>query len=153
MSAINIQRRVAPAGVPAPASLRAWARAALSAGRRGRRSRDVTIRHVDAVESRALNAHYRGKRKPTNVLSFPYPDLPTRAELGDLVICAPVVRREAAAQGKPARAHWAHMVVHGVLHLLGYDHVHPAAARIMEARERAILARFSIADPYAPPQA
>jgi len=131
---------VSPRGVPAAARLRRWASAAL-AGRRGA----VTVRIVGAGESRALNRRYRGKDKPTNVLSFAYGE---PGALGDLVICAPVVNREAREQGKPAPAHWAHMVVHGVLHLLGHDHIHQREARMMENRERAILARMAIPDPY-----
>jgi probable rRNA maturation factor len=105
----------------------------------------VTIRVVGAAESRRLNRRFRGKDKPTNVLSFPY-DVP--GALGDVVICAPVVNREAREQGKAPAAHWAHMVVHGVLHLLGHDHIRAADAKMMEARERAILARLSYPDPY-----
>src|SRR5690606_20131870 len=90
-----------------------------------RQEAELTIRIVDEEESRILNRDYRGKDKPTNVLSFPFeapPGLDAWPLLGDLVICAPVVAREAVEQGKPLMAHWAHMVVHGVLHLLGYDH-------------------------------
>ncbi|HHJ12139.1 MAG TPA: rRNA maturation RNase YbeY [Chromatiales bacterium] len=113
----------------------------------------VVIRVVDEDESRALNAAYRGKDRPTNVLSFPFeppPGLPDEASahLGDLVICAPVVRREAAAQGKSEEAHWAHMVVHGVLHLRGFDHMEAGEAERMEALERTILARLGYPDPY-----
>ena len=139
MTAISVQRRVSR-GVPSSAQLRRWARAAL-----GRVRGAVTIRVVAAAESRRLNRQFRGKDKPTNVLSFPY-DVP--GELGDLVICAPVVVREAREQGKTRPAHWAHMVVHGVLHLLGHDHIRAADAKVMEARERAILARLSYPDPY-----
>jgi probable rRNA maturation factor len=138
---IVIQRRVPPRGVPAPARLRRWAKAAL-----GSRRGELTVRIVGSAESRALNRRYRGKDKPTNVLSFPYD---ARGALGDLVICAPVVNREAREQGKPAAAHWAHMVVHGILHLLGHDHIRDREAKVMESRERAILARLSYPDPYA----
>lgn len=138
---ITVQRRVPPRGVPSPARLRRWALAALGQGRA-----EVTLRVVGSGESRALNRRYRGKDKPTNVLSFPYGD--PRA-LGDIVICAPVVNREAREQGKPAAAHWAHMVVHGVLHLRGFDHIRSREAKMMEGRERAILARLSFPDPYA----
>ncbi|MEQ1439450.1 rRNA maturation RNase YbeY [Fontimonas sp. SYSU GA230001] len=136
---IVIQRAVAARGVPTPASLRAFARAALPA-----RHGELTIRVVGDDESRALNAGYRGKDKPTNVLSFPG----SAGILGDLVICAPVVAREAAEQDKPLRAHWAHMVVHGCLHLRGYDHEHERDAQRMEARERRILKELGFADPY-----
>lgn len=135
-----MQRRVPPRGVPSPSRLRAWARAAL-AGQPG----GMTIRIVGSRESRVLNARYRGKDKPTNVLSFPYGE---PGGLGDLVICAPVVNREAREQGKAPAAHWAHMVVHGVLHLRGFDHIRKTEARVMEARERAILAGLSFPDPY-----
>jgi probable rRNA maturation factor len=142
-----VQRAVAR-GVPAPARLAGWARAAL-----GRRRGEVTVRVVGAAESRALNRRYRGKDKPTNVLSFPS-EAPARGKqrvLGDLAICAPVVGREAREQGKRPDAHWAHMVVHGVLHLLGFDHIRAADAKVMEGRERAILARLSFPDPYKSP--
>lgn len=140
-----MQRAVAARGVPSPARLKAWARAALGGAAHGRDGRELTVRVVGPAESRALNRRYRGKDKPTNVLSFPS-DAP--GTLGDLVICAPVVNREAREQGKTPAAHWAHMVVHGVLHLLGFDHIRPDDARVMEGRERAILARLSYPDPY-----
>ena len=111
------------------------------------------MRIVGPAESRALNRRFRKKDQPTNVLSFPYDDpaLGGKHVLGDVVICAAVVRREAREQGKRLAAHWAHMVVHGVLHLLGFDHMRPADARVMEVRERAILSRLSFPDPYQPP--
>jgi probable rRNA maturation factor len=128
---------------PGPASLRRWAR--LAAGdRRG----ELGIRVVDSHESRALNARWRGRAKPTNVLSFPAAPELGGGQLGDLVVCAPVVAREAREQGKPLAAHWAHMIVHGTLHLLGFDHERAADARRMEGRERALLARLGVADPY-----
>ena len=135
-------------GVPAAGQLRKWASAA-----RGRARGEVTVRIVGPAESRALNRRYRKKDRPTNVLSFPYDDpAPDRKRvLGDVVICAAVVNREAREQGKRPAAHWAHMVVHGVLHLRGYDHIRPADAKVMEGRERAILARLSFPDPYQPP--
>ena len=133
--------------LPAPAALRTWAAAALD----GRRERaELVIRLVDEAESRRLNREYRHRDHPTNVLSFNV-ELPPAVEsdlLGDLVICAPVVRREAVDQGKPLPAHWAHMVVHGVLHLLGRDHQAPREAQAMEAEEREILAGLGFADPY-----
>lgn len=110
---------------------------------------ELCIRIVDADESAALNQRYRGKAGPTNVLSFPCASgVPELNLLGDLVICAPVVAGEAQTQGKTEAAHWAHMVVHGVLHLLGYDHIGDHDALIMETRERAILARLGFPDPY-----
>ncbi|MFA5940774.1 MAG: rRNA maturation RNase YbeY [Sinimarinibacterium sp.] len=136
---IAVQRAIIARGVPAATTLRAFAAAALPA-----RHGELTIRVVDEDESRALNAGYRGKDKPTNVLSFPG----SGGLLGDLVICAPVVAREALEQGKPARAHWAHMVVHGCLHLRGYDHEHDLDAQRMEAREKRILKGLGFADPY-----
>ncbi len=136
---ITVQRAVAARGVPAAASLRAFARAALTA-----RHGELTIRIVDDDESRVLNRSYRGKDKPTNVLSFQ-----GQGEiLGDLVICAPVVAREALAQNKSPRAHWAHMVVHGCLHLRGYDHEHDRDAQRMEAREVTILRKLGFENPY-----
>ena len=145
MSQILIQRRVAAAGIPAASALRQWATQALGAV-----AGDVTLRLVDEAESRDLNHRYRGKDRPTNVLSFPYDteglDAPI---LGDVVICAEVVAREAGEQGKALRAHWAHMVVHGCLHLLGYDHENDRDAGEMEARETRLLGEMGFADPYA----
>jgi probable rRNA maturation factor len=136
---VVIQRRVAAHGVPAPATLKRFVEAAL-----GSRKGELTIRIVSAAESRDLNHRYRGKDKATNVLSFPYAEQP----IGDLVICAAVVAEEAREQGKPLRAHWAHMVVHGCLHLAGHDHERAADAKVMEEKERKILARLGIPDPY-----
>ena len=128
---------------PGPASLRRWARLAA-----GRRRGELGIRIVGAREGRALNARWRGRDDPTNVLSFPAARGLRGRQLGDLVVCAPVVAREAREQGKPVSAHWAHMVVHGTLHLVGFDHERRADAKRMESRERALLARLGIADPY-----
>jgi probable rRNA maturation factor len=135
--------------VPSAARLRSWAKLALGAKVRG----ELTVRVVTAEESAALNSRYRGKRGPTNVLSFPagrLPDAPAEEllPLGDLVICAAVVAREAGEQRKALDAHWAHMVIHGTLHLLGYDHETRAEAVDMEARERALLAKLGFKDPY-----
>lgn len=140
MSSIHIQRAVAARGLPSVASLRRWAEAA-----RGKKKGEITLRIVATAESQTLNRDWRGKDRPTNVLSFPMqePDY-----LGDIVICAEVVAREAAEQGKPSRAHWAHMVVHGVLHLLGHDHIVDAEAERMETLERKLLATLGFADPY-----
>lgn len=112
------------------------------------------MRIVDEAESRALNHRFRDRDAPTNVLSFPAGDdlvLPEgeARPLGDIVLCAPVVEREAALQGKPAGAHWAHLLVHGALHLLGYDHGNDADAAEMEALEIAVLAAGGLPDPYA----
>lgn len=111
---------------------------------------ELTIRIVDRPESQVLNREYRGKDKPTNVLSFPaeIPDFVELPLLGDLVICAPVVEQEACDQQKPREAHWAHMVIHGVLHLLGYDHIEQAEAEAMEALETDLLAQLGFASPY-----
>ena len=114
---------------------------------RGRPEGALTIRVVGTAESRQLNRTWRGKDKPTNVLSFPAGDVAD--ELGDLAICAPVVAREAREQGKALQAHWAHMVVHGVLHLLGYDHENDRDAGRMETKEAGILKQFGYPDPYA----
>jgi probable rRNA maturation factor len=137
-------------GVPAAASFRRWVEAALHGARR-RKATELAIRIVDTDEGRTLNREYRGKDYATNVLSFPA-ELPPGLNLpliGDLAICAPVVAREAAEQGKRPLDHWAHMTVHGVLHLLGYDHIEDAEAEAMEALETRILAGLGIADPYA----
>jgi len=140
------------AGTPAPdtAQVQRWLAPVLDAHGRGG---ELTVRIVDEDESRALNHAYRGRDKPTNVLSFPCelpPGLPPEAAeiLGDLVLCAPVVAQEAREQGKPEADHWAHMVVHGALHLLGYDHEEPAQAERMEAEERRLLAALGVPDPY-----
>ena len=127
--------------LPTRAQVRRWARAALLA------DATVTVRFVGAIEGRALNAEFRGKDYATNVLTFVYDDEHPRA--GDIVLCAPVVRKEADAQGKMLAAHYAHLVVHGMLHLQGFDHERSADAAAMEARETAVLARLSLPDPYA----
>lgn len=135
--------------VPAEDDLRSWIAAAL-AGRTTQEQVEVSVRLVDADEMATLNETYRGKQGPTNVLSFPA-DLPAELAiplLGDIVICAPVVRAEAAQQGKSARAHWAHMTIHGSLHLLGYDHIQEEDAAIMEALESAILNELNFTCPY-----
>ena len=116
---------------------------------------EVSVCLVDEGEMARLNSRYRGKDTATNVLSFPA-DLPPEIGLpllGDLVICAPLVDAEAAAQQKPVDAHWAHLTIHGVLHLLGYDHQAPDQAAEMEALEISLLASMGIADPYAEPEA
>jgi len=142
------------ARVPDAAALRRAARAAVTGGSRRRAAAMLAIRIVGSREGRALNRRYRGKDRATNVLSFPA-SLPAGlprgvrfAALGDLVICAPVVAREARLQGKSTRAHWDHMVVHGVLHLLGHDHRRRAEAARMERLERRLLAALGHPDPY-----
>lgn len=141
------------AGLPAAVSFRKWVAAAL-AGRI--READLAIRLVDMREGRALNRHYRGKDDATNVLSFPAEiaagvKLPKGVKmplLGDLVLCAPVIAREAREQKKPLVTHYAHLTVHGALHLLGWDHADDREAECMEQMEREILAGLGIDDPY-----
>ncbi len=138
--ALAVQYACVDAVLPDRAQLRRWALAALEA------DVQVTIRFVATREGRRLNHDFRGKDYATNVLSFVYETEPV---IGDLVVCLPVVKREAKEQKKPLRAHLAHMIVHGMLHLQGYDHETGSHdAEIMEQREREILARFRIADPY-----
>jgi probable rRNA maturation factor len=154
---IDMQRRVR-SWAPRPREIAVWAGTAL--GRRAARG-ELGVRVVGAAESRRLNARYRGKDKPTNVLSFAPAPLPAREPvealrregdnarpLGDLVICAQVVRAEAREQRKALKAHWAHLVVHGALHLIGYDHGREAEARRMERREIAVLRRLGFGNPY-----
>ena len=138
--ALDIQRASRASHIPSDRKLRAWARAAL------RSPATVTVRFVAETEGRRLNREFRGKDYAPNVLTFVYGDAPLA---GDIVICAPVVAREAREQGKDVRAHHAHLLVHGLLHLQGLDHERSAAqARRMQARERRILATLGVADPY-----
>ena len=134
-------------GLPTAEQIEQWATAAVQP-----QSDEVemTVRIVDEVESHALNLNYRGKDRPTNVLSFPFecPDEVELPLLGDLVICRQVVEREAQEQDKPLMAHWAHMVVHGSLHLLGYDHIEDDEAEEMESLETQIMTGLGFADPY-----
>jgi probable rRNA maturation factor len=144
---LDIQYAVKEGDVPAEGDFQGWALAALE-GRRA--SAEMTIRVVDEEESAGLNQQYRGKLGPTNVLSFPF-QAPPQVEsdlLGDLVICASVVKRQAREQGKTEQAHWAHMVVHGTLHLLSYDHQQAEQAVEMEAIETGVMARLGFPDPY-----
>lgn len=153
---VELQSDLPAAGLPAADQVQHWAETAarLAGGAAG----EIAIRIVDEAESQTLNHDYRGKDYPTNVLSFPF-ELPEgmpeemRAELGegiigDIAICAPVVEREAKDQNKAVEAHWAHMVIHGVLHLLGHDHVEDAGAEIMEALEVRALAELGYPNPY-----
>ena len=141
------------AWTPSRARMSSWAAQAL--GRRGT-GREIAVRIVTAAQSRALNKLWRGKDKPTNVLSFPAPagtqhgkSPDFKAPFGDLVICADVVRREAMRDGKKLEAHWAHMVVHGALHLAGYDHEAGRGEQLrMERREIAVLKSFGFGNPY-----
>jgi probable rRNA maturation factor len=139
---LSVQRASRASHIPSDAVLRKWARAAgVEDG--------VTVRYVGEAEGRRLNREFRGKDYATNVLSFPYSKKPLE---GDLVICVPLVAREAREQAKDTRAHHAHLLVHGLLHLLGYDHEGSVRkARRMESRERAILARLGFPDPYRRP--
>ena len=134
-------------GLPTAEEIEQWATAAVQP-----QSDEVemTVRIVDEAESHALNLNYRGKHRPTNVLSFPFecPDEVELPLLGDLVICRQVVEREAQEQDKPLMAHWAHMVVHGSLHLLGYDHIEDDEAEEMESLETQIMTGLGFADPY-----
>jgi probable rRNA maturation factor len=139
---LHVQYAVPRTGTPAAASIHRWARSALQ------RPAAATVRLVDGREGRRLNRIYRGRDYATNVLTFTYGEA-NGTLLGDIVLCAPVVRREAAAQHKDPRAHYAHLVVHGMLHLQGYDHERERDAKRMEAAEIAILAGLGFADPYA----
>lgn len=134
-------------GLPTAQQIEQWATAAVQP-----QSDEVemTVRIVDEAESHELNLNYRGKDRPTNVLSFPFecPDEVELPLLGDLVICRQVVEREAQEQDKPLMAHWAHMVVHGSLHLLGYDHIEDDEAEEMESLETQIMTELGFADPY-----
>jgi probable rRNA maturation factor len=147
---VHVDYGVARTGLPSTISFRRWVDATL-AGAKRRKPAELAIRIVGTREGRRLNRDYRDKDYATNVLSFQV-ELPpgvTLPLIGDLAICAPVVTREANEQGKRARDHWAHMTVHGVLHLLGYDHLDDAEAEAMEALETRILAKLGIGDPYA----
>ena len=145
--ALYLRNQAGPSGVPLKRSFAGWIDAIPELRRR---KAEVNILIVDAKEGRRYNRDVRGKDYPPNVLGFPYEPLPgaRTSLLGDLVICAPVVAREAAEQGKPVREHYAHLAIHGVLHLLGYDHETAAEAARMEALERRILFGLGIAEPY-----
>lgn len=152
MSMSIVIQRACDEPVPDDAMMRLWAETAL---RDQSAAGELVIRIVDAAESKALNAQYRDKDKPTNVLSFPaealpadIPELAAEQALGDLVICASVVADEARQQNKLLNAHWAHMLIHGCLHLLGYDHIEADQAERMEALERQMLAKLNFSDPY-----
>ena len=137
-------------GLPAEEDFEAWVAAALQGAGESRDEVQLTIRLVDEAEITELNATYRNQNKPTNVLSFPFEappgvDIPL---LGDIIICAAVVAREAGEQGKPLQAHWAHMVIHGTLHLLGYDHIDDAEAEVMEGLEITLLSGLGYTNPY-----
>jgi probable rRNA maturation factor len=146
---LAIQHAASSAGLPAASTLRRWARAALETDAR------VTLRFVGQAEGRRLNARFRGKDYATNVLTFVYDGVADGRQrggkgpvTGDIVLCVPVLRREARAAGRSLRAHCAHLVVHGMLHLQGYDHEDDGEAAMMEARERDVLAGLGYPDPY-----
>lgn len=138
----TLQLACKAAAIPSRRKLRAWAQAALE------RDARVTLRIVDGREGRSLNQRFRGRRYATNVLTFVYDDRPRLA--GDIALCAPVVEREARAGAIALEAHYAHLVVHGMLHLQGHDHIASRDAAAMEARESAILKRLGYPDPYRP---
>lgn len=145
---LDVQYACTQRDLPSKARIAKWARAALSGVRRT--NIELAVRIVGDAEGARLNARWRGKHGPTNVLSFPCQDRLGRRRglLGDIVICAPLVAREARAQNKPETAHWAHMVVHAIMHLRGYDHATRADATIMEAREIRVLKKLRFPDPY-----
>jgi len=152
-AAVEVQVAVDDDEPPQPGEIERWAHAALAAIDRA--DAGLTVRVVGRAEGRALNRDFRGRDYATNVLSFAFAEVPPEAMaelggpyLGDIAICADVVAAEADEQGKAAPAHWAHMVIHGVLHLAGFDHGDTVGARAMEARERAILADLGFPDPY-----
>jgi probable rRNA maturation factor len=144
---LDLQRAGHFANAPAGEQFETWVSAVLQS----RGDAELTIRLVGREESRTLNHTFRGKDRATNVLSFPA-ELPDGVDiplLGDIVICAPLVEQEALEQGKPVEHHWAHLTLHGLLHLLGYDHVEESDAKEMEALETSLLASLGISDPYA----
>jgi|SRR5450755_4461383 probable rRNA maturation factor len=147
LPAVSVVRRIRSGWLPAARDFQRWAGAALGARAAGR---EISVLLVGPAASRALNAQYRGRERATNVLSFPAPAGAAGPSglLGDLVICPAVLRAEARAQHKSARAHWTHLVVHGVLHLVGYDHEREAEALRMERREIRVLRRLGVANPY-----
>jgi len=145
--AVDVQYALTAEGIPEEDAIRQWVLLALP---EQNKDSELTVRVVDEAEMTALNRQFRGKDGATNVLSFPYEAVGGMASglLGDVVICAPVVASEAIAQNKPLLAHWAHMVIHGVLHLLGYDHHNEEDAQQMEAREAELLASLGYVNPY-----
>jgi probable rRNA maturation factor len=149
---LDLQNVSSSREIPAQSLLKLWLQAALGGAALGtqRRQAEISLRIVDEAEMSELNGRYRGKPQPTNVLSFPA-DLPPEVKLpylGDIVVCAAVLEREAQAQHKALPDHWAHMLIHGTLHLLGFDHIEPSEADAMESLEIAILKTLQIADPY-----
>ena len=145
---LDLQIACKSADVPDEKELQTWLDTVLE--ERGVPQQEITVRLVDPAESQQLNHQYRGMNKPTNVLSFPFeaPAGITMNLLGDLVICVDIVAQEAKEQNKPLSDHWAHMLVHGTLHLLGFDHIEDDEAEKMEAMEIVILGKLAIDDPY-----
>lgn len=143
---VAIQRVSALPNIPTDAAFKKWIALAL---REIGKPCELTLRIVNAAEGRNLNSAFRGKDYATNVLTFVYHEPKSPMLMGDIVLCAPVVAREARAQGKALRDHYAHLTIHGVLHLAGFDHVKPRDAKKMEAHEVALLAALKIANPYA----
>ena len=137
---LSVQYAISNGRLPSRQRLRSWAKAALLADAK------VTLRLVGGREGRALNRDFRGKDYATNVLTFAYPDFEPLS--GDIVLCAPVIAKEARAQRTPIESHYAHLVVHGMLHLQGYDHENIKDARVMETREAEIVVKLGYADPY-----
>ncbi len=147
MANIDIQNASSLNALPTESELSEWVEAAL--GDTGTEV-ELSIRIVDEEESKALNYQYRQKNRPTNVLSFPC-ELPPEVDiklLGDLVICAPIVEKEAKEQEKSPTSHWAHMIIHGTLHLLGYDHIHDDDAEKMESTEIRLMQQLGYPSPY-----
>ncbi|HEX9473285.1 MAG TPA: rRNA maturation RNase YbeY, partial [Steroidobacteraceae bacterium] len=147
---VHLRRATRRGWTPGVAALEYWTSVAL--GRRARGG-ELSVLIVGPARSRSLNRRFRGRDHSTNVLSFPAAARPARRRgalgaLGDLVICPQLLRREARAQGKTMRAHWMHLVIHGTLHLIGYDHQRPAEAQRMERREARLLRSLGVADPY-----
>ncbi len=145
---VCVQNNVGRKGVPVARSFERWVHAALGGRRKGRTQVNIVL--FDEAAGRGMNRQYRGKDYATNVLSFPYEPSPRDKTglLGDLVMCPPVIVREAAKQGKPLRDHYAHLTIHGALHLIGYDHEAAVEAKRMEGLEIRILAGLRIANPY-----
>lgn len=145
---VNVQRAVEANDIPKKNEFKKWITLALQ--KKASSDLEMSVRIVDVTESTHLNHLYRQKNRPTNVLSFPF-EMPAGVEtnyLGDLVICAPIVEKEAKEQNKLLQAHWAHMVIHGTLHLLGYDHINDKDAEEMEGIEIAILNKLGFSNPY-----
>lgn len=155
---LDLQLATTSSVIPTQDNIQLWLNTVLA--HQNLSAHEITVRLVDIEESQALNLDYRGKDKPTNVLSFPFemPEILSQQDadedskipslLGDLVVCSQVVEAEAKQQNKPNLDHWAHMIVHGCLHLLGYDHIEDAEADEMEGLEITILKQLSIDDPY-----